>query len=191
MRNSWSGFLLVDSFSATIQMNTNSRISYQSTLDDGERPPSLEHMFGHINFPTDPTPQEIHETPRIGCTADEAMNPSLASHILAMFVGYTGLVLALHREMQYQATVDTTPLPLHDSRRHDRTAFLWQKVHDMAIGALQYVVRITQLIPTPPHIMHINWSGIVGWAHFCLAEADAAGGIPNDSINIFDRVIGI
>ncbi|KAJ7638046.1 hypothetical protein B0H17DRAFT_1216900 [Mycena rosella] len=87
-----------------------------------------------------------------------------------MLVGYTGVVLALHREMEYRATADTAfPLSLHDSRRHDRTALLWQQVHDMAVGALH---------------------GIVGWAHFCLAEADAVGGIPNDHINVFERVIG-
>lgn len=101
-----------------------------------------------------------------------------------MCVGFTGLVLALHQEMEYRATQDT-----HATQNpwvQDRTGFLRLQVHEVASLAVGYVARTLQLIPLLPLVGHFDWSSLRGWAQFCLDEADAVGAISPDRVKVFE-----
>ncbi|KAJ7485624.1 hypothetical protein FB451DRAFT_1230559 [Mycena latifolia] len=153
----------------------------------------ISFLFGKIDFQADPKPlsNELFKVHVLG-GRHNGVEENLRSCAFAMFAGYAGLVLALHREMEYRAAADATHhLTVHDSRRYHRTALLRQQAHDIAAGAVEHVVRMIQLLPAPPHIMHLDWSGILGWAQFCLTEADAAGGLSHERVTTFERIINI
>ncbi|KAJ7479687.1 hypothetical protein FB451DRAFT_1239611 [Mycena latifolia] len=147
-------------------------------------------LFGQHDFPTDPKQlsNESLQARHFGGRRNDA-DEHLRSCALAMSMGYACLVLALHHEMEYRAAADATQhLTIHDSRRYHRTALLRQQAHDMAADAVEHVVRSIQLLPAPPHIMHVDWSGVLGWAQFCLAEADAAGALSHARVPAFERI---
>ncbi|KAJ7119915.1 hypothetical protein C8R43DRAFT_1035064 [Mycena crocata] len=112
--------------------------------------------------------------------------------VSAMCMGFAGLALALHNEMQYRAATDTSGVSRNDWAQQ-RAALLRQQAHSIASSALDELDRglVVLSIDTMPHIIikHMHWGNIPGWAQFCLDEADAAGGIPPTRIAVFERLV--
>ncbi|KAJ6595591.1 hypothetical protein DFH09DRAFT_1135056 [Mycena vulgaris] len=116
---------------------------------------------------------------------------NLRSCAFAMSLGYIGLVLALHHEMEYRAEHDTE---FHTATRVDggwagRTALLQRQAHEMTANTVDDVARALHLMPVTSHMMRVHWSGMLGWAQFCLTEADAAGGVSPGRIAVFQQII--
>ncbi|KAJ7239720.1 hypothetical protein C8J57DRAFT_1372485 [Mycena rebaudengoi] len=118
--------------------------------------------------------------------ADEAENIRTCAY--AMSVGFTGLALALHREMEYRTAVDERTGTQTQSQ-WQRTAMLRHQAHEMATRAVDDVPRTLPLLPSPPYNVYVDWAGILGWAEFCLDEADAVGGVSPARIVVFERIM--
>ncbi|KAJ7134563.1 hypothetical protein C8R44DRAFT_770813 [Mycena epipterygia] len=127
---------------------------------------------------------------QLPCSRGNGFHNRMHACAFVMSVGFTGLVLALHQEIEYRATQDT-----HDTHTtqnpwvQDRTGFLRLQVHEITSLAVGYVTRTLQLMPLLPLVGHFDWSSLRGWAQFCLAEADAAGAIPPARVKVFETII--
>lgn len=141
-------------------------------------------FFGQDNFPADdPIPRWFSDGRQKPYT-DDAEN--IRTCAFAMSVGFTGLALALHREMEYRAaTEEGAGTQAHS--QWARIAVLRHQAYDMAARAVDDILRTMPLLPSPAHIMHVGWTGIVDWAEFCLHEADTAGGVSPTRIAAFER----
>jgi hypothetical protein len=141
-------------------------------------------FFGQDNFPAcDPIPHWFSDGPQKPY-ADDAEN--IRTCAFAMSVGFTGLALALHREMEYRVAAEEGTGKQTQSQ-WTRTTVLRRQAQDIAARAVDDVLCTMPLLPSPAHIMHVGWTGIVGWAEFCLHEADAAGGVSPARITGFER----
>ena len=107
---------------------------------------------------------------------------SLRSCAFIMSAGYTGLVLALHREMEHRAADTAT----QSQWAQDRIALLRRQAHDMATRALEDVARTAALLPSHLHVTHVDSLGMIGWAQFYLNEADE-GRVSPAHIALFQR----
>ncbi|KAJ7512851.1 hypothetical protein B0H11DRAFT_2182185 [Mycena galericulata] len=141
--------------------------------------------FTQVDFQVDPSPFILSGIRPVHLRSIDEHVRSCAS---AISMGFTGLVLALHHEMEYRATADTCD-GTHSQWELGRTALLRQQAHAMASAAVEDVGRTLKLMPWPPHIMHVGWSGIHGWALFCLNEADAIGRIPQGRVVAFECIL--
>ncbi|KAJ7794399.1 hypothetical protein B0H14DRAFT_2923298 [Mycena olivaceomarginata] len=141
-------------------------------------------FFGQDNFPAcDPIPHWFSDGPQKPY-ADDAEN--IRTCAFAMSVGFTGLALALHREMEYRVAAEEGT---GKQSQWTRTTVLRRQAQDIAARAVDDVLCTMPLLPSPAHIMHVGWTGIVGWAEFCLHEADAAGGVSPARITGFERIV--
>ncbi|KAJ7728965.1 hypothetical protein DFH07DRAFT_782085 [Mycena maculata] len=138
-------------------------------------------LFTQIDFQVDPNPVSKDLS---GVRPADRIDEAVRSAIFGMSVGFTSLVLALHREMEYRAVADSRD-GIQSEWTLARTALLRRQAHSLASDAVEDVARTFKLIPYPPQTMHLGWNGIRGWAEFCLNEADAAGGIPPARIVAF------
>ncbi|KAJ7104466.1 hypothetical protein B0H15DRAFT_810166 [Mycena belliarum] len=139
---------------------------------------TLSMLFAQVDFESQPSPAYV--------------NGSVRSCALGMTVGYLGLVLALYREMEHRATARAIlQCGLHESSatRHDRMALLRHQTYCLAADALAHLVRTAQVVPTLTHILNAKWLNLAGWAEFCLAEADAAGGLAPGRAGAFERIM--
>ncbi|KAJ7147477.1 hypothetical protein C8R43DRAFT_1237279 [Mycena crocata] len=111
---------------------------------------------------------------------------NLRACAFAISVGFTRLVLALYQEMEYRDSHDT-----HAQGRwaQERTSVLRRQVHEMASTAVDDVLFITRILPSLPHLAHIDCSSVEGWARFCLSEADALGAVQPARVKAFQILI--
>ncbi|KAJ7323853.1 hypothetical protein DFH08DRAFT_1028653 [Mycena albidolilacea] len=86
--------------------------------------------------------------------------------------GFTGLVLPFYRELVYREGSD---VQVHNQYTYDRLGFLRGKAHDMAILAVRQMARAIRYLPKI-HYMPVHWQTVLGWAEFCLEEAQS--GVP-------------
>ncbi|KAJ7512852.1 hypothetical protein B0H11DRAFT_1843251 [Mycena galericulata] len=142
--------------------------------------------FTQIDLHADPTPLFLSGVRPVDLRSTEEEN--IRSCASAMSGGFTSLILALHREMEYRGTTDTCDTT-QSQWELGRTALLRQQAHAMASAAVEDVARTLKLIPTPPHFMHVGWTGIHGWAQFCVDEADAIGRIPLGRVVAFECIL--
>lgn len=157
-------------------------ISFLSSLELLKSMISL--FFGQDNFPSDGPISRWAPLGHPKPQADEAENIRTCAY--AMSVGFTGLALALHREMEYRTAVDERTGTQTQSQ-WQRTAMLRHQAHEMATRAVDDVPRTLPLLPSPPYNVYVDWAGILGWAEFCLDEADAVGGVSPARIVVFER----
>ncbi|KAF7374249.1 Zn(2)-C6 fungal-type transcriptional factor [Mycena sanguinolenta] len=90
------------------------------------------------------------------------------------------LVLALHRELVRRFALSPPPLttaPPTEHWRAERLALLRRQVGEMADLTLEDVARSLRFMPSLPHIAHVHRRTVLGWAEFCLDEADAKGSV--------------
>ncbi|KAJ7634958.1 hypothetical protein FB45DRAFT_910354 [Roridomyces roridus] len=140
-------------------------------------------LFTQVNWQLEPQPILKHPP----YTSDEE---NVQSCTFSISVGFTSLVIALHREMDYRASISSRS----DGKQQDRwtlerTALLRQQAHAMASSAVDDVARLLKLTPFPPDSLLINCVGLIPWAEFCLEEADAAGGIFPERIFAFECIL--
>ncbi|KAJ7240203.1 hypothetical protein C8J57DRAFT_1371764 [Mycena rebaudengoi] len=159
-------------------------ISFLSSLELLKSMISL--FFGQDNFPSDGPISRWAPLGHPKPQADEAENIRTCAY--AMSVGFTGLALALHREMEYRTAVDERTGTQTQSQ-WQRTAMLRHQAHEMATRAVDDVPRTLPLLPSPPYNVYVDWAGILGWAEFCLDEADAVGGVSPARIVVFERIM--
>lgn len=157
-------------------------ISFLSSLELLKSMISL--FFGQDDFPSDGPISRWAPLGHPKLQADEAEN--IRTCAFAMSVGFTGLALALHREMEYRAAADARAGKQTQSQ-WQRTAMLRHQAHEMATRAVDDVPRTLHPLPSPPYNVYVDWAGILGWAEFCLDEADAAGGVSPARIVVFER----
>lgn len=100
----------------------------------------------------------------------------------AMAIGFTSLVLALHQEMEHRAAAGATP----DRWEQVRADVLRRQVHELARAAVDDVARSLRLLPSLPHLAHVEWSNLQCWAQFVLAEADAGVTVTPARIKVFE-----
>jgi hypothetical protein len=106
-----------------------------------------------------------------------------------MTVGFTSLVLALHREIEHRTSTD---LPTTQDRwLQERTGLLQRQVYEMTSLAVEDVARTLHLLPSLPHLAHTEWNGIHDWAQFCLAEAATTGTITPARVKVFETYAAI
>ncbi|KAJ7494269.1 hypothetical protein B0H11DRAFT_2003928 [Mycena galericulata] len=147
---------------------------------------SMISLFFGDDFPAgDPIPGWFSDG-RQKPYADDAEN--IRTCAFAMSVGFTGLALALYREMEYRTAAEECAR-IQTQSQWARIAVLRRQAQDMAARAVDDVPRTIPLLPSPPHMMHVSWTGIVGWAEFCLDEADAAGGVSPTRFIVFERIM--
>ncbi|KAJ7794148.1 hypothetical protein B0H14DRAFT_128472 [Mycena olivaceomarginata] len=105
----------------------------------------------------------------------------------AMAIGFTALVLALHKEIEHRVATDAPTL--QNRWLQERTAVIQRQVHEMASLAAGDVARTLQLLPSLPHLAHFEWSSIQDWADFCLAEAEMTGSVDPARAKVFETFI--
>ncbi|KAF7316180.1 Zn(2)-C6 fungal-type domain-containing protein [Mycena indigotica] len=85
-------------------------------------------------------------------------------------------------------THNPTSTHLHSTQSpwtSSRIAFLRSQAHDLVLSALPDLRRVLMLQDFPLHGLSAMWTNIMGWAEFCIEEADRArglaglGGTPN------------
>jgi hypothetical protein len=104
--------------------------------------------------------------------------------MFAMAIGFTGLVLSLHKEIEYR--VSTDPPTLQNRWIQERMGTIQRQVHEMASLAVGDIARALQLLPSLPHLNHIGFSTIQDWADFCLAESATTGSIDPARVKILE-----
>ncbi|KAJ7780568.1 hypothetical protein DFH07DRAFT_792749 [Mycena maculata] len=104
----------------------------------------------------------------------------------AMAFGFTSLVLALHQEMEYRATVGAGAE--EDRWAQERVGVLRRQAHELASVAVGDVMHALQLLPSLPHLVQVQASSIEGWAQFVLVEADAHGTVPSERVEVFEML---
>lgn len=108
----------------------------------------------------------------------------------AMAIGFTSLVLPLHQEMEHRAAAAAAAgagaTQARDRWEQERADVLRRQVHELAGAAVDDVARALQLLPSVPHLAHIEWSNLQGWAQFILAEADAGVAVTPARIEVFE-----
>ncbi|KAF7365268.1 Usp domain-containing protein [Mycena venus] len=112
---------------------------------------------------------------------------NLRSCAFAMTIGFTCLVLALHKEIEHR--VSTDPPTLQNRWLQERTGVLQRQVHEMASLAVGDVARSLQLLPSLPHLAHLEWGSIHDWVEFCLAEVAATVTIEPTRAKFFETFI--
>ncbi|KAJ7780591.1 hypothetical protein DFH07DRAFT_949826 [Mycena maculata] len=111
---------------------------------------------------------------------------NMRASAFAMAFGFTSLVLALHQEMEYRATVGTGAV--EDRWAQERVGVLRRQTHELASAAVGDVKRALQLLTSLPHLVQVPASIIEGWAQFLLAEADACGTVPSEHVDVFEML---
>ncbi|KAJ6450756.1 hypothetical protein C8R45DRAFT_1083833 [Mycena sanguinolenta] len=120
------------------------------------------------------------------CPGDSLVGPAdhrrqgvhLNFHSCAYIMAFSRatLVLALHREL-VRRLVLSPPLPITappaEHWRAERLALLRRQVGEMADSTVDDIARSLRFLPSLPHIAHTNRGAVLGWAEFCLEEADA------------------
>ncbi|KAJ7935588.1 hypothetical protein B0H13DRAFT_1948743 [Mycena leptocephala] len=140
-------------------------------LDQLELSPEGEHLF--YEFPgNDPSLRRREE--------------NLRACAFGMTVGFTSLVLALHREIEHRTSTDLPTTQDRGSRTH---GLLQRQVYEMTSLAVEDVARTLHLLPSLPHLAHTEWNGIHDWAQFCLAEAAPTGTITPARVKVFETLI--
>ncbi|KAJ7838275.1 hypothetical protein B0H14DRAFT_1087687 [Mycena olivaceomarginata] len=109
--------------------------------------------------------------------------------VFAMAIGFTGLVLSLHKEIEHR--VSTDPPTLQNRWIQERMGTIQRQVHEMASLAVGDIARALQLLPSLPHLNHIGFSTIQDWADFCLAESATTGSIDPARVKILETFITI
>ncbi|KAJ6508869.1 hypothetical protein C8R45DRAFT_458209 [Mycena sanguinolenta] len=75
-------------------------------------------------------------------------------------------------------TTAATATPTMQTRwAHDRLRTLERQVRELAGLAVGDVGRTVQLLPSLPHLAHLDWICVPDWADFCLAEAAEKSGV--------------
>ncbi|KAJ7432384.1 hypothetical protein B0H11DRAFT_2209656 [Mycena galericulata] len=100
-----------------------------------------------------------------------------------------GLVHPTQAQMNTVCGPPPPQIPPQNQWSQERLTLLRQQVHELARLAAVDVGRALTYLPSLPHLTHLQWNNLPGWAQFCLDEADAAGGIPAESMEVFDRIL--
>ncbi|KAJ7242018.1 hypothetical protein C8J57DRAFT_70943 [Mycena rebaudengoi] len=105
-----------------------------------------------------------------------------------MTCGWSTIVLALHQEMERPTDADA-PAP-ESPWVAERLALLRRQVHALTQQALAEVIQGLRRLPSLPHISHLGMSHIwiVGWVQFSINEAEAAGEITPEHVEIFETL---
>ncbi|KAJ6584912.1 hypothetical protein B0H19DRAFT_1107144 [Mycena capillaripes] len=121
---------------------------------------------------------------------DPAARPeedNLRACAFAMSIGFTNLVLALYQEIEHRVSAQ---LPTAQNRWiQERTGILQRQVHEMTGIAVVEFARSLQLLPSLPHIAHLELGSVRGWIDFCLAEAATTGPVPPDRVKVFETLV--
>ncbi|KAJ7722074.1 hypothetical protein DFH07DRAFT_783963 [Mycena maculata] len=154
----------------------------------------LEPVLEPAPNPADPigeaTPSFGQALPLMECTR----TMHVRSCAQAMTMGYSALVLTLHRKMEYRAAPPTPPqsLPAPGPSLEGimyPTQAQMNTVHTLARAAVADVGRALTYLPNPTHLTHLRSNPLQNWAQFCLEDADALGGIPVESTEAFERIM--
>ncbi|KAF7373847.1 Zn(2)-C6 fungal-type transcriptional factor [Mycena sanguinolenta] len=93
------------------------------------------------------------------------------------------LVLGLHRELVRRFALSPPPLTTAPPVEHwkaERLALLRRQVGEMADLTVEDIARSLRLMPSLPHLAHVQLRAVLGWAEFCLDEADAKGSVTRE-----------
>ncbi|KAJ7065020.1 hypothetical protein C8F01DRAFT_1129166 [Mycena amicta] len=153
----------------------------------------ITFCFADIVFPDGGTFPESTDVSRQ--TYRPETSPPVRSCAFGMSVIFTGLVLMLHSELERRANEETessticelsspssskpsqTPKAAQSQWTSARITFLRSQARALALSALPDVRRMLALQEFPFYGVSTMWSNIMGWAEFCVQEADQRGGI--------------
>ncbi|KAF7374157.1 Zn(2)-C6 fungal-type transcriptional factor [Mycena sanguinolenta] len=93
------------------------------------------------------------------------------------------LVLALHRELARRFALSPPPpttAPPTEHWKAERLALLRCQVGEMADLTVEDIARSLRFMPSLPHMAHGQRWAVLGWAEFCLDEADAKGSVTRE-----------
>ncbi|KAF7316157.1 Zn(2)-C6 fungal-type domain-containing protein [Mycena indigotica] len=144
----------------------------------------LSSCFGEMDFPTESMLQQAKE---LAQTTRPETSTDLRLCAFGMSVIFAGLVLTLHTELERRAAEAEAVVPSSHSSKpampqqsrwaSERIAFLRSQVHALALSALPDINRVLTLSAFPLRGLAGLWTNIMGWAEFCIQEADCRGGI--------------
>ncbi|KAJ7653722.1 hypothetical protein DFH06DRAFT_1204537 [Mycena polygramma] len=122
------------------------------------------------------------------------LNLRACAHIMTF--SRATLVLALHRELVRRAPsapssshaqhgssssasagVGDTAMGAGEQWAAERLSLLCRQVREMAEQTVQALASELRSMPSLPHIAHLQRGMLADWAEFCLAGADAVGGV--------------
>ncbi|KAF7374473.1 Pleiotropic drug resistance ABC transporter protein [Mycena sanguinolenta] len=108
---------------------------------------------------------------------------NLRSCAYVMAFSRATLVLALHRELVRRFALSPPPpttAPPTEHWKAERLALLRRQVGEMADLTLEDIARSLRFMPSLPHMAHVQLRAVLGWAEFCLDEADAKGSVTRE-----------
>ncbi|KAJ6450778.1 hypothetical protein C8R45DRAFT_1042762 [Mycena sanguinolenta] len=166
-------------------------VSIDSTPDFARRHPldecaimefiaSLNHLYSISSLAFDQEEQVCPGDSLVGPADHRRQGVHLNFHSCAYIMAFSRatLVLALHREL-VRRLVLSPPLPITappaEHWKAERLALLRRQVGEMADSTVDDIARSLRFLPSLPHIAHMNRGAVLGWAEFCLDEADAQG----------------
>ncbi|KAJ7242027.1 hypothetical protein C8J57DRAFT_1368151 [Mycena rebaudengoi] len=146
----------------------------QLELNDGPLTDPAVQPFFHL-----PLKSYVRRSPKVG----------LRACAYAMTYGWSTIVLALHQEMERPTDADA-PAP-ESPWVAERLALLRRQVHALTQQALAEVVQSLRRLPSLPHISHLDKSHLwlIGWAQFCIKEAEAAREITPERAEAFETCV--
>ncbi|KAJ7065055.1 hypothetical protein C8F01DRAFT_787395 [Mycena amicta] len=171
----------------------------------------ISFCFGGTEFPdqsTFPVSTDVLRTTYRPETATDVR--SCASGMSAIF---TGLVLTLHTELERREDLSesrtlgqiSSPSSFKSSKQAQspwtsaHIALLRSQAHELALSALPDIRRVLTLQEFPFYGLAMMWTHIMGWAKFCVDEADQRGGISGvaaggqitleETVEAYDRIL--
>ncbi|KAJ7123587.1 hypothetical protein C8R44DRAFT_875776 [Mycena epipterygia] len=165
-----------------------------SILNEAESEPEPNTNTAPAPTPPDASPL-FHRSPQADARGTD-VNKRVCAYIMTF--SCATLVLALHRELTRRASVALAAstssaaavasasskgaAPAHMGTgaqgASERLDVLRRQTRELAGFALADVARALRVLPSLPHLTHVECGALMACAQFCLDEADEAGGVP-------------
>ncbi|KAJ6450772.1 hypothetical protein C8R45DRAFT_1042752 [Mycena sanguinolenta] len=141
---------------------------------------SLNHLHSIRSLAFDQEGQIFPGDSLVGPADHRRRGVHLNLHSWAYVIAFSRatLVLALHRELVRRFALSPPPpktAPPAEHWKAGRLALLRRQVGEMADSTANDIARSLRFLLSLPHIAHVNRGAVLGWAEFCLDEADAQG----------------